>query len=121
MVLACGFVEPEVGFEPTTFRLRVKCSASNWTVLGGSCLLTLGALSAQTAQDGYRRIVWMIKQMIKRIRQKIGWQGEIDEIEWQGGQVYLYRGAPPRRPAATLGTAQLGDPRGPGMIPSEIN
>src|SRR5215211_5954603 len=31
----------------------------------GSCLLTLGALSVQTAPDGYRRIVWMIIGMIK--------------------------------------------------------
>jgi len=38
-------------------------------------------------------------------------EGEIKEIEWQGGQVYLCRGAPPRRPGATLQTAQLGDPR----------
>jgi hypothetical protein len=28
-------------------------------------LLTLDALSVQTAADGYRRIVWMIKRMIK--------------------------------------------------------
>ena len=33
--------------------------------LVGSCLLTLDALSIQTAPDGYRRIVWMIIGMIK--------------------------------------------------------
>src|SRR5215213_7132181 len=54
-------LEPEVGFEPTTFRLRVECSASPWTAPEGSRLLTLDASSVQTAPDGYRRIVWMIK------------------------------------------------------------
>jgi hypothetical protein len=81
-----------------TFRLRVGCSASIWTAPDGSSLLTLGALSVQTAPDGYRRIAWMIKRMIKsirqridakasngvrahgssrRIRQKIGWQSKL--------------------------------------------
>jgi hypothetical protein len=63
--LSCGFVEPKVGFEPTTFRLRVGCSASTWMASEGSSLLTLDALSVQTAPDGSRRIVWMIKRMIK--------------------------------------------------------
>src|SRR6266508_1493979 len=62
--LTCAF-EPEVGFEPTTFRLRDGCSASIWTATDGSSLLTLDALSVQTAPDGSRRIVWMIKWMIK--------------------------------------------------------
>ena len=60
-----GLAEPEVGFEPTTFRLRVGCSASIWTAPDGSSLLTWDASSVQTAPDGYRRIVWMIKWMIK--------------------------------------------------------
>jgi hypothetical protein len=68
--LSCWFVEPEVGFEPTTFRLRVGCSASAWTAPDGSGLLTLDALSVQTAPEGSRRIVWMIIGMIKRIRQE---------------------------------------------------
>jgi hypothetical protein len=51
--------------QSSTFRLRVGCSASIWTAPDGSSLLTLGALSVQTAPDGYRRIVWMIKWMIK--------------------------------------------------------
>src|SRR5829696_4199891 len=55
-------LEPEVGFEPTTFRLRVECSASAWTAPEGSRLLTLDASSVQTAPDGYRRIVWMINR-----------------------------------------------------------
>jgi hypothetical protein len=55
----------KVGFEPTTFRLRVRCFASDWPALVGSCLLTLDAASVQTAPDGYRRIVWMIIGMIK--------------------------------------------------------
>ena len=71
MPLSWDYVEPEVGFEPTTFRLRVGCSASIWTAPDGSSLLTLGALSVQTAPDGYKRIVWMIKRMIKGIRQRI--------------------------------------------------
>ena len=33
-------------------------------------LLTLDASSVQMAPEGSRRIVWMIKRMIKRIRQK---------------------------------------------------
>ena len=58
-------MEPEVGFEPTTFRLRVGCSASAWMAPDGSGLLTLDAPSVQMAPDGYRRIVWMIIGMIK--------------------------------------------------------
>ncbi|MFL6187448.1 MAG: alpha/beta fold hydrolase [Actinomycetes bacterium] len=37
------------------------CSASAWSAPDGSRLLTLDASSVQTAPDGYRRIVWMIK------------------------------------------------------------
>ena len=48
-----------------TFRLRDGCSASTWTAPDGSSLLPLRASSIQTAPDGYRRIVWMIKRMIK--------------------------------------------------------
>jgi hypothetical protein len=51
--------------EPTTFRLRDGCSASTWTAPDGSSLLTLPGSSVQTAPDGSRRIVWMIKWMIK--------------------------------------------------------
>jgi hypothetical protein len=58
-------MEPEVGFEPTTFRLRDGCSASIWTATDGSSLLTLDASSVQTAPDGSRPIVWMIIGMIK--------------------------------------------------------
>jgi hypothetical protein len=63
--LSWGYVEPEEGFEPSTFRLRDGCSASIWTATDGSSLLTLDGPSVQTAPDGYRRIVWMIKRMIK--------------------------------------------------------
>jgi hypothetical protein len=48
-----------------TFRLRDGCSASAWTEAVGSSLLTLDALSVQTAPNGSRRIVWMIIGMIK--------------------------------------------------------
>src|SRR5512133_1888791 len=50
---------------PATFRLRAACSASIWMAPDGSGLLTLEDPSVQTAPDGYRRIVWMIKWMIK--------------------------------------------------------
>jgi hypothetical protein len=63
--LSWGYVEPEVGFEPTTFRLRDGCSASIWSAPDGSSLLTLGDSSVQMALDGSRRIVWMIIWMIK--------------------------------------------------------
>jgi hypothetical protein len=42
----------------------------------GSGLLTLDALSVQTAPDGYRRIVWMIIGMIKAHATEIGCQAE---------------------------------------------
>jgi hypothetical protein len=58
-------LEPEEGFEPSTFRLRDGCSASVWSAPDGSSLLTLEASSVQTAPDGSRPIVWMIKRMIK--------------------------------------------------------
>jgi hypothetical protein len=53
------------GFQPSTFRLRDGCSASNWTAPDGSSLLTWDGSSIQTVRDGSRRIVWMIKRMIK--------------------------------------------------------
>jgi hypothetical protein len=38
-----------------------------------------------------------------------GWEDccerEVDEVEWQGGPVYLHLGAPPGRSAARLGWA----------------
>jgi hypothetical protein len=58
-------LEPEVGFQPTTFRLRVGCSALTWTAPDGSSLLRLDAPSVQMAPEGSRRIVWMIIGMIK--------------------------------------------------------
>jgi hypothetical protein len=42
MALTCAF-EPEVGFEPTTFRLRVGPNPSNWTRPDPSWLLRSGA------------------------------------------------------------------------------
>ena len=58
-------LEPEEGFEPSTFRLRDGCSASIWSALDRSGLLTSDASSIQTDPDRSRRIVWMIKRMIK--------------------------------------------------------
>jgi hypothetical protein len=62
--LTCS-LEPEVEFEPTTFRLSGGYSASTSTAPDGSGLLKLEASSVQTALDGSRRIVWMIKRMIE--------------------------------------------------------
>jgi hypothetical protein len=58
-------VEPEEGFEPSTFRLRARSSASNWTVLVGSCLLALGAASIWSGPDEGSWVDWMIIGMIK--------------------------------------------------------
>jgi hypothetical protein len=74
--VSCWFVEPEVEFEPTTFRLRVGFSASTWMAPDGSRLLRLDASSVQTAPDGSRPIVWMIIGMINAHPTQIGWQGK---------------------------------------------
>jgi hypothetical protein len=63
--LSCGNVEPELGFEPRTFRLRDESFASDWTAMVGSSLLTWGAASIWSDPEGGSRIVWMIKRMIK--------------------------------------------------------
>jgi hypothetical protein len=57
-------MEPEVGVEPTTFRLRGKRSSSDWTGLEGNRLLMLGADSIWSGRDGGRSVVWMINAMI---------------------------------------------------------
>jgi hypothetical protein len=49
--LLLGQIEPEEGFEPSTFRLRVGCSASIWMAPDGSSLLTLDASRLQTDTD----------------------------------------------------------------------
>src|SRR5215218_9332570 len=59
--LTWGFGARREGFEPPTARSVAWCSASVWSAPDGSGLLTLDASSVQTAPDGYRRIVWMIK------------------------------------------------------------
>src|SRR5512132_3488104 len=56
------------GFEPPTARSVAWCSTSIWTDPDGSGLLTLDGSSVQTAPDGYRRIVWMIKRLRTRNR-----------------------------------------------------
>jgi hypothetical protein len=58
-------MEPEEGFEPSTFRLRGRSFPSDWTDLIGFSLLRLGALSIPLDPDGLLRIDWMIKRMIK--------------------------------------------------------
>ena len=68
------------------FRLRDGCSTSIWTAPVGSGLLTSEALSVQTASDGCRRIVWMIKRMIKghptehRCQGKQGSPSDVDPV-----------------------------------------
>jgi hypothetical protein len=69
-------LRPTMETEPTSFRLRDGCSASNQKAPDGSSLLRLDASSVQTAPDGYRRIVWMIIGMIKAHPTEIGWQGK---------------------------------------------
>ena len=59
------FLEPEEGFEPSTFRLRVGCSQPAWTAADGSSRLTLDASSVLMALEGSRRMDWMINEMIK--------------------------------------------------------
>jgi hypothetical protein len=65
--VTCGYARRE-GFEPPTARSVARCFASIWSAPDGSGLLMLGASSVQTDREGSRRIVWMIKRMIKRIR-----------------------------------------------------
>jgi hypothetical protein len=54
-----------------TARSVAWCSASIWSGPDGSGLITLSASSIWSAPDGSRRIVWMIKRMIKCLRQRI--------------------------------------------------
>jgi hypothetical protein len=49
--LSCGFVEPEVGFEPTTFRLRVEEHSSSRCCPDPSWLLTSAGLSVEFVPD----------------------------------------------------------------------
>ena len=49
--LNCGFVEPEVGFEPTTFRLRVEEPSSSRYQPGRFWLLTSAGSSSQCVPD----------------------------------------------------------------------
>jgi hypothetical protein len=54
-----------------TARSGAWCSASICSGPDGSGLITLSASSIWSAPDGSRRIVWMIKRMIKCLRQRI--------------------------------------------------
>src|SRR6266542_4268225 len=58
-------LEPEVGFEPTTFRLRGRCFQSDRTAPVGFSLLTLDAASAWSGPDGTTRVDWMTIGMTK--------------------------------------------------------
>src|SRR6266545_5050124 len=56
-------LEPEVGFEPTTFRLRGRCFQSSRPAPVGFSLLTLDAASVWSGPDGSNWIVWMTMGM----------------------------------------------------------
>jgi hypothetical protein len=56
---------PEVGLQPSTFRLRARCFASDWTEQDGNHLLAWGAASAWSDPNGSTRAGWMIIGMIK--------------------------------------------------------
>jgi hypothetical protein len=67
--LSWGYVEPEVGFEPTTFRLRVGPKPSNWTRQAPSCLLRCETDSIQ-----YRPVVpgssaWVAREVATTLRE----------------------------------------------------
>jgi hypothetical protein len=49
--LSWGYVEPEVGFEPTTFRLRVEEPSSTRCYRGLFLLVTSARSSAECAPD----------------------------------------------------------------------
>ena len=53
-----------MGVEPTTFRLRGKCSASGWMGPDGNCLVALSEVSVWTGRVGGSLLVWMINGMI---------------------------------------------------------
>jgi hypothetical protein len=47
----------------------MQCSSDRAAAPDGSALLTLGASSIPMGPEGTRRIVWMINEMIKQVRQ----------------------------------------------------
>jgi hypothetical protein len=65
----CSDAARREGFEPPTARSVAWCSASIWSAPDGSGLLTLDGSSIWSDLDRSRRIVWMIKRMIKQVRQ----------------------------------------------------
>jgi hypothetical protein len=69
--LTCVFVEPEEGFEPSTFRLREKRLQSDQTEPDGTALLTLDTASIWTGPDGGDPTCWMIIGMIKAQWQRL--------------------------------------------------
>jgi hypothetical protein len=76
------------GFEPPTARSVARCSASIWSAPDGSGLLTLDASSVQTAPDGSRRIVWMIKRMIKPRRRGAPPTPKPERPRWSKHQIF---------------------------------
>jgi hypothetical protein len=91
-----------VGFEPTTFRLRARCSASNWTALVGSCLLTSGSASVWSSPDAGVHLDRMIIGMIKRrsILDRIAPVGRTPR-QWVGHLASIAQ--PPATPVACHG------------------
>jgi hypothetical protein len=61
--LTCRFVQPEVGFEPTTFRLRIGPQPSGWTRLGPTWLLRCGTGSIQSRPVVPGSSVWIAREV----------------------------------------------------------
>jgi hypothetical protein len=53
--LSCWFMEPEVGFEPTTFRLRVGCATTTPLGLAGAAELVGAKAECTEARRGWAR------------------------------------------------------------------
>jgi hypothetical protein len=63
-------MEPEVGFEPTTFRLRVGPKPSNWTRPGPSWLLRYGTDSIKTRPVPPGSNAWVAREVATMLRER---------------------------------------------------
>jgi hypothetical protein len=68
VLLSWGYVEPEVGFEPTTFRLRVGPYPSAWTRPGPSWLLRCAGDSIQCRSVGSGISAWVAREVATVLR-----------------------------------------------------
>jgi hypothetical protein len=62
-------MEPEVGFEPTTFRLRVGPKPSNWTRPEPSWLLRSGTDFIQSRPVGPGISAWVATEVATTVRE----------------------------------------------------